>query len=56
MGWLIFVSGGLPTFHLGHLVSKERGLLSVFERIRNAFTRSGVGSRMAQLQCSSLGN
>jgi hypothetical protein len=39
VGWLLFVSGALATFRLSHLVSKERGPLSVFERIRNALQR-----------------
>jgi hypothetical protein len=50
MGWLLFVSGALATFRLSHLVSKERGPLSVFERIRNRLAMgSGVDSGMAQL-------
>ena len=50
MGWLLFVSGALATFRLSHLVSKEGGPLSVFERVRNALPRGrGVGSGMAQL-------
>jgi hypothetical protein len=50
VGWLLFVSGALATFRLSHLVSKERGPLSVFERIRNALPGgSGVGSGMGQL-------
>ena len=49
MGWLLFVSGALATFRLSHLVSKEGGPLSVFERVRNALPRGrGVGSGMAQ--------
>jgi hypothetical protein len=39
VGWLLFVAGALATFRLSHLVSKERGPLSVFERIRNALPR-----------------
>ena len=50
VGWLLFVAGALATFRLSHLVSKERGPLSVFERIRNALPRGrGLGPGMAQL-------
>ena len=45
MRWLVFISGALATFRLSHLVSKERGPLSVFERIRNVLPR---GRRSAQ--------
>jgi hypothetical protein len=48
--WLLFVSGALATFRLSHLVSKERGPLSVFERIRNALPR-GRGSAKEWLSC-----
>jgi hypothetical protein len=50
VGWLLFVSGALATFRLSHLVSKERGPLSVFERIRNALPR-GRGSAQEWLSC-----
>ncbi len=39
MGWLLFVSGALATFRLSHLVARERGPFSVFERIRKALPR-----------------
>jgi hypothetical protein len=48
--WLLFVSGALATFRLSHLVSKERGPLCVFERIRNALPR-GRGSATEWLSC-----
>jgi hypothetical protein len=48
--WLLFVSGALATFRLSHLVSKERGPLCVFERIRNALPR-GRGSAQEWLSC-----
>jgi hypothetical protein len=50
VGWLLFVSGALATFRLSHLVSKERGAISVFERIRNALPR-GRGSAQEWLSC-----
>jgi hypothetical protein len=48
--WLLFVSGALATFRLSHLVSKERGPLCVFERIRNALPR-GRGWAQDWLSC-----
>jgi hypothetical protein len=48
--WLLFVSGALATFRLSHLVSNERGPLSVFERIRNALPR-GRGSAQEWVSC-----
>jgi hypothetical protein len=48
--WLLFVSGALATFRLSHLVSKERGPLCVFERIRNALPQ-GQGSAKEWLSC-----
>jgi hypothetical protein len=48
--WLLFVSGALATFRLSHLVSKERGPLCVFERIRNALPH-GRGSAQEWLSC-----
>jgi len=48
--WLLFVSGALATFRLSHLVSKERGPLSVFERVRNALPR-GRGSAHEWFNC-----
>jgi hypothetical protein len=50
VGWLLFVAGALATFRLSHLVSKERGPLSVFERIRNALPR-GRDSAQEWLSC-----
>ena len=50
IGWLLFVAGALATFRLSHLVSKERGPLSVFERIRNALPR-GRDSAQEWLSC-----
>jgi len=50
VGWLLFVSGALATFRLSHLVSKERGPISVFERMRNALPR-GRGSAQEWLSC-----
>ena len=50
MGWLLFVSGALATFRLSHLVARERGPFSVFERIRNALPR-GRGSAQEWLSC-----
>lgn len=50
VGWLLFVAGALATFRLSHLVSKERGPLSVFERIRNALPR-GRDSAREWLSC-----
>jgi hypothetical protein len=39
VSWLVFFAGALATFRLSHLVSKERGPLCVFERIRNMLPR-----------------
>jgi len=50
MNWLLFVSGALATFRLSHLVAKERGPLSVFERIRNVLPR-GRGSAQEWVSC-----
>ena len=50
MRWLLFVSGALATFRLSHLISKERGPLCVFERIRKALPR-GCGSAQEWLSC-----
>ena len=50
VGWLLFVAGALATFRLSHLVSKERGPLSVFERIRNALP-CGRDSAQEWLSC-----
>jgi hypothetical protein len=50
VGWLLFVAGALATFRLSHLVSKERGPLSVFERIRNALPR-GRDSAQEWVSC-----
>ena len=50
MGWLLFVSGALATFRLSHLVARERGPLSVFERIRKALPR-GRGSAQEWVSC-----
>ena len=50
VGWLLFVAGALATFRLSHLVSKERGPLSVFERIRNALPR-GQDSAQEWVSC-----
>jgi hypothetical protein len=48
--WLLFVSGALATFRLSHLVSKERGPLCIFERIRKRLPR-GRGSAQEWLSC-----
>jgi len=48
--WFIFVLGALATFRLSHLVSKERGPLAVFERLRNAMP-GGRGSVKEWLSC-----
>src|SRR4026208_1182698 len=50
VGWLLFLAGALATFRLSHLVSKERGPLSVFERIRNALPR-GRDSAQEWVSC-----
>jgi hypothetical protein len=50
VGLLLFVSSALATFRLSHLVFKERGPLSVLERIRNAVPR-GPGSAQEWLSC-----
>ncbi len=50
MRWLVFISGALATFRLSHLVSKERGPLSVLERIRNALPR-GPGLAQEWVSC-----
>jgi hypothetical protein len=43
VSWFILVLGSLATFRLSHLMTKERGPLAVFERIRNALP-GGRGS------------
>ena len=50
MRWFLFVLGSLATFRLSHLVSKERGPLAVFERIRN-FMSGGRGSAREWVSC-----
>ncbi len=50
MRWFLFVLGSLATFRLSHLVSKERGPLAIFERIRH-FTSGGRGSAKEWLTC-----
>src|SRR6202171_1817934 len=47
---LILVLGSLATFRLSHMVTKERGPLAVFERIRNAMP-GGRGSAKEWLSC-----
>jgi hypothetical protein len=50
MSWLLFVLGALATFRLAHLVSKERGPLAIFERIRGAMP-GGRGSPKEWVSC-----
>jgi len=50
MSWFLFVLGALTTFRLAHLVSKERGPLAIFERIRRAMP-GGRGSAREWLSC-----
>ena len=47
---LILVLGSLATFRLSHLMTKERGPLAMFERIRNALP-GGRGSAKEWLSC-----
>jgi hypothetical protein len=48
--FLILLLGSLATFRLSHLMTKERGPLAVFERIRNAMP-GGRGSAKEWLSC-----
>jgi hypothetical protein len=50
MSWFLFVLGALATFRLAHLVSKERGPLAIFERIRKAMP-GGRGSAKEWVCC-----
>jgi hypothetical protein len=50
MRWFLFALGALATFRLAHLVSKERGPLAVFERIRKRMP-GGPGSVKEWLSC-----
>jgi hypothetical protein len=50
MSCLLFLLGALATFRLAHLVSKERGPLAIFERIRKAMP-GGRGSAREWLSC-----
>ena len=50
MRWFIFILGSLATFRLSHLVSKERGPLAVFERVRKALP-GGRGSAKEWVSC-----
>jgi hypothetical protein len=48
--WFILVLGSLATFRLSHLVTKERGPLAMFERLRKALPR-GRGSLNEWVNC-----
>jgi hypothetical protein len=50
VNWFILLLGSLATFRLSHLMTKERGPLAVFERIRNALP-GGRGSAREWLSC-----
>jgi hypothetical protein len=50
VNWFILVLGSLATFRLSHLMTKERGPLAVFERIRNLMP-GGRGSAREWLSC-----
>jgi hypothetical protein len=50
VSWLILVLGSLATFRLSHLMTKERGPLAMFERIRNAMP-GGRGSAKEWITC-----
>jgi hypothetical protein len=50
VSWFILVLGSLAAFRLSHLMTKERGPLAVFERIRNALP-GGRGSAREWLTC-----
>jgi hypothetical protein len=50
MHWFIFVLGALATFRISHLVSKERGPLAIFERLRGMMP-GGKGSSKEWLGC-----
>jgi hypothetical protein len=50
MSWFLFVLAALATFRLAHLVSKERGPLAIFERIRKGMP-GGRGSPKEWLSC-----
>jgi hypothetical protein len=50
MNWFILVLGSLATFRLSHLMTKERGPLAMFERIRASLPR-GRGSVKEWVSC-----
>ena len=50
MQWFVLVLGSLATFRLSHLITKERGPLTVFERFRNALP-GGRGSAREWVNC-----
>jgi len=50
MSWFLFLLAALATFRLAHLVSKERGPLAIFERIRKGMP-GGRGSPKEWLSC-----
>ncbi|MEP7015766.1 MAG: hypothetical protein ABI925_10020 [Verrucomicrobiota bacterium] len=50
VNWLILVLGSLATFRVSHLMTKERGPLAIFERIRKALP-GGVGSAREWVSC-----
>src|SRR3954462_11629765 len=50
MNWFVLVLGSLATFRLAHLMTKERGPLAIFERIRAALP-GGRGSIKEWVSC-----
>lgn len=48
--WFVLLLGSLATFRLSHMVTKERGPLAIFERIRDAMP-GGRGSVKEWINC-----
>jgi len=50
MEWFVLILGSLATFRLSHLMTKEKGPLAMFERLRNAMP-GGRGSLKEWMSC-----
>lgn len=50
MNWFVLALGALATFRLSHLMTKERGPLAIFERLRERMP-GGRGSMKEWFSC-----
>jgi hypothetical protein len=54
LSWLILLLGSLATFRISHLMTKERGPLGIFERVRKALPRGEAKEWVSCIWCFSL--